>query len=143
MEIRKEVKRFSILFFMISAFTMHLLHAIIPHHHHETVEEHHHTGYDYHVHAHDHAKEPAAQQPDWLDELLSFVHYGTSDVPVRTENVQTGIVAKVIINITNEMPVSAGFPLIFQSTRQRIFSESQPKQFSILFKCRRGPPAVA
>jgi len=137
------------MFLLIGAFSMHLAHQLFPHHHHiEKVVTATHSHEDgskpHHHHVDDHTKKPD-QQKNWLDELLSFIHHGKTDNPVQSGNQIKADFCKVLTIIPS---VFDGIPEFTIPDYELILPgyappEQKPQQHVILFKSRRGPPAMA
>jgi hypothetical protein len=141
-------KKQFLMFLLIGAFFMHLAHQLFPHHHHTeevTVATHSH-GLDskHHHHHADTENKKQEQQKNWLDELLSFINHGTTDNPVQSGNQIKADFCKALTIVPS---VFDGLLEISVPDSQIIFSYAPPEQkhqqHVILFKSRRGPPAMA
>ena len=137
------------MFLLIGAFSMHLAHQLFPHHHHTeevVVSTHSHgPGSKHHHHHADTESKNQQQAKDWLDELLSFIQHGKTDNPVQSGNQIKADFCKVLTIVPS---VFDGIPEVpipdYQLTLPGYAPpEQKPQQHVILFKSRRGPPAMA
>jgi len=141
------LKKQFLLFLLISAFSLHLAHQLFPHHHHEekVVATHSHGPGDKHHH-HDTSSSPKQdKQASWLDELLSFVNHGKTDNPIQSGNQLKADFCKTISIILPGFSGIQDFSLLEYNLILPVYSppEEQPIKHVILFKSRRGPPAMA
>lgn len=135
------------MFLLIGAFSLHLAHQLFPHHHHteEVIVATHSHGTGSKHHHPDAENKKQEPQKDWLDELLSFIHHGKTDNPVQSGNPVKADFCKVLTIIPS---VFDGIPEVpipdYQLTLPGYAPpEQKPQQHVILFKSRRGPPAMA
>lgn len=141
------LKKQFLLFLLIGAFSMHLTHQLFPHHHHaeEAVGAHsHEPGSKHHHHdSSDFSKQE--KQGDWLDEILSFINHGKTDTPIHSGNQLKADFCKTISIILPGISGIQDFSLLEYNLILPVYSPpvEYPTKHVILFKSRRGPPAMA
>jgi len=144
-------KKQFLLFLLIGTFLLHLTHQLFPHHHHEKPEikvaavTHSHGPKTKHHHHESDDTSKQHRDKNWLDELLSFIHHDKTDNPIQSGSQIKADFCKVITIIPS---VFDGLPEFSIPDYQLIIPgyappEQQPQQHIILFKSRRGPPAMA
>ena len=142
-------KKHFLVFLLIGAFSLHLAHQLFPHHHHveqvATATHSHGPGDKHHHHHAGSENENPEPEKGWLDELLSFIHHGATDSPVQSGNTAKADFCKVLTIVPS---VFDGIPEFKLPDYQLILPgyappEQKPQQHVILFKSRRGPPAMA
>lgn len=136
-------------FLLIGAFCLHLAHQLFPHHHHiEQVvaasHSHKHADKDHHHHTDSENQNPEPEK-NWLDELLSFIHHGKTDNPVQSGNQIKADFCKLLTIIPSVFDGIPNFKLPNCKLTLPSYAppEQKPQQHVILFKSRRGPPAMA
>jgi len=141
------LKKQFLLFLLIGAFSLHLAHQLFPHHHHEekVVATHSHGPGDKHHHHDTSSSAKQDKQASWLDELLSFVNHGKTDNPIQSGNQLKADFCKTISIILPGFSGIQDFSLLEYNLILPVYSppEEQPIKHVILFKSRRGPPAMA
>ncbi|TKB96449.1 hypothetical protein [Pedobacter cryotolerans] len=141
-------KKQFLLVLLFGAFSLHLAHQLFPHHHHQPViaKAHSHgEGSDHHHHHKAETNSKPQQDKNILDELLSLINHGKADSPV-----QSGSQIKVdYCKVISILPVAATAMVELAIDDYQLTSlgytppEHKPQQHVILFKSRRGPPAMA
>lgn len=136
-----------LLFLLIGAFSLHLAHQLFPHHHHDseaTVSHVHEPGAKHHHHdsPESHKQE---KQVEWLDELFSFFNHSKTDAPMQSGCQLKTEFCKTISIILPGFKATQDFSLLEYNLTLPVYSspEEQPTEHVILFKSRRGPPAMA
>jgi hypothetical protein len=142
------LKKQFLLFLLIGAFSLHLAHQLFPHHHHEeeVAATHSHEPGSKHHHHHDtHISYKEGKKTDLLDEILSFINHGKTDNPIQSGNQLKADFCKTISIILPGFSGIQDFSLLEYNLMLPVYSppEEQPIKHVILFKCRRGPPAMA
>lgn len=142
------LKKQFLLFLLIGAFSLHLAHQLFPHHHHEeeVVAMHSHESGSKHHHHHDTpSSSKEDKQTDLLDEILSFINHGKTDNPIQSGNQLKADFCKIISIILPGFSGIQDFSLLEYNLMLPVYSppEEQPIKHVILFKSRRGPPAMA
>jgi hypothetical protein len=142
------LKKQFLLFLLIGVFSLHLVHQLFPHHHHEeeVVATHsHETGSKHHHHHDTSHSSKEDKQTDLLDEILSFINHGKTDNPIQSGNQLKADFCKTISIILPGFSGIQDFSLLKYNFILPVYSppEEQPIKHVILFKSRRGPPAMA
>jgi hypothetical protein len=142
------LKKQFLLFLLIGAFSLHLAHQLFPHHHHEeeVVATHSHESGSKHHHHHDTpSSSKEDKQTDLLDEILSFINHGKTDNPIQSGNQLKADFCKTISIILPGFSGIQDFSSLEYNLMLPVYSppEEQPIKHVILFKSRRGPPAMA
>lgn len=142
------LKKQFLLFLLIGAFSLHLTHQLIPHHHHypeEIIALHSHESGIKHHH---HNSTSACPEPDvlidLLGKLLSFINHGNTENPIQSGNQLKADFCKTISIVLSGGSGLQGFSLFAFNFFLPVYSppKEPPTKHIILFKSRRGPPAL-